>query len=345
MAGILRQKLKTNRGIAHYADGGSVPDAGRQMRQAALNQAANMMYWDSDQSDPHPAPEGFWSSLGSSLNAINPVAIARGYVNHMNHPLETATGLPGGGFEDIPGVVQATKAIGQASSGNLAGAAGTAVGNGILAAAPYAGYKAYTRYTPGGYEFYSPNTSENTMNVDQAMAALESPEQQRLMQYGKDIDASLGHRSAPVNALGVWKHGVENSIFNTVYGRPTIDDLEYSVAKKGDFADQKSAATFAFNSDGPDMAYRVKIPGITKKDAQKLVNTSGMWGTTADTKDGAAVVFLDPGDQLADHVRQFAQTNHGQVTRKRGYARFPGADTREDAHGVYGQIFDKYENQ
>lgn len=36
------------------------------------------------------------------------------------------------------------------------------------------------------------------------------------------IHASLGRKSMPVNALGVWKDGVENSVLNTVCGFSAI---------------------------------------------------------------------------------------------------------------------------
>jgi hypothetical protein len=115
-------ELANRMGIA-----GSNP--GEQMKQNAIANTNFIM-----QGDDEGPKQSFMDSFKAQLQGLNPVEIAKAYVNHMNHPYETASGLPGGGFEDIPGSTQAAKATSQTMNGNIGGAAGTVTGAGTNAA-------------------------------------------------------------------------------------------------------------------------------------------------------------------------------------------------------------------
>jgi hypothetical protein len=117
----------------------SVPDAGAQMRSSALGQAREMMEFQDQNPDTGPARGFHFSDV---IDAVNPMRIARDYVQHMNHPYETASGMPGGGsIAEVLPVTPAIQATEQVLNRDYGGAAGTALATGAQFAVPIVGGK------------------------------------------------------------------------------------------------------------------------------------------------------------------------------------------------------------
>lgn len=108
------------------------PNAGAQMRATALDRAREEMDYVGDDTGP---ARGF--HLSDVFGAINPVRIAQDYVNHMNHPYETASGMPGGGsIAELVPVTPAIQATEQVMNRDYGGAVGTIGGTAVGIAAP-----------------------------------------------------------------------------------------------------------------------------------------------------------------------------------------------------------------
>jgi hypothetical protein len=116
--------------------GGAIPDAGAQMSAGALGQAREMMAFQDQNPDTGPARGFHFSDV---IDAVNPMRIARDYAEHMNHPYETASGMPGGGsLADLAPVTPAIQATEQVLNKDYGGAAGTVLGTAAQLAAPIA---------------------------------------------------------------------------------------------------------------------------------------------------------------------------------------------------------------
>jgi hypothetical protein len=89
--------------------------------------------------------------------------------------------------------------------------------------------------------FVSPSTS--SLTFDQAVAALDSPQQKALRVASGVIDLKLGIESTNRNTIGAWSDGAENSIMVTARGA-TPAEMRAASAMKGYIADQKQVLIF-----------------------------------------------------------------------------------------------------
>lgn len=110
----------------------TVSDVAAGARADALGRMQAQMDTISPAPDTTPS-QGFWASLGSGLQSLNPVTIGENYVRRMNNPAQYDTPAVGS-LADLAPVTPAIHAVDQATSGNFGGAAGTVLG----AAAPLA---------------------------------------------------------------------------------------------------------------------------------------------------------------------------------------------------------------
>src|SRR3954451_8094785 len=136
-AGVDYTALAAKAGALASRPAAMVPDAGAQMGAGALGRAREEMEF---LGDPDPAPkQGF--HIGDVFQAINPMGIAREYVEHMNNPYETARGAPGGSLADVLPVTPAIQAVQQVQNRDYGGAASTALQTGAQFAVPIVGGK------------------------------------------------------------------------------------------------------------------------------------------------------------------------------------------------------------
>lgn len=133
-----KYRVDTDKGsyIVETADPGAPPDAGAQMRAGALGQAREMMAFQDQNPDTGPA-QGF--HVSDVLSAVDPRRIWADYANHMNHPYETASGMPGGGsLAELAPITPAIQTVEQVQRGDYGGAASTVLGTAAQMAAPLA---------------------------------------------------------------------------------------------------------------------------------------------------------------------------------------------------------------
>ena len=199
-----------------------------------------------------------------------------------------------------------------------------------------------TRSMFPAFQMYSPNEAEN-LNFDQAYQNLSSPNQQRFVEIGKDIDKQVGLDAQPMNAIGDWSDGAENSVFNVIRNAPSFEAVEYSAAIKGDIANQKAVIPFMVDKTGGDSVYRFHLDQDIRQARTSLDKSGIQFRTLIPAAKGVDVAVYDPGSELGDKIEALGQKYGIQVERQRGRGEFLGGETREDGHAAYAKVIQSWE--
>lgn len=198
---------------------------------------------------------------------------------------------------------------------------------------------------PNAFQFTSPNELEGT-KVPDALAGIASPYHRKVAQFGRDLDRKLGLDAKPLNAVGEWTDGAENSIFNVIRGATDYDTIRYSAAVKGHLTNQKAVIPFLADEGGADSVYRVNVPGATLENVRASLDKHGIeYRTLVPTPDGTEAVFYDPGSANAGSVQAFANSYGVDPEQIRGRGEFLGGDTREEGHAAYQTVIDNFESK
>jgi thioredoxin reductase len=215
-------------------------------------------------------------------------------------------------------------------------------GNGSASASATATAARPARSMFPAFQMYSPNEAEN-LNFEQAYKNLSSPDQQRFVEIGRDIDRQVGLDAQPMNAVGDWSDGAENSVFNVIQNAPNFEAVEYSAAVKGDIANQKAVIPFLVDKNGGDSVYRFHLDQDIR-DARGTLDQAGIqFRTLIPAAKGVDVAVYDPGSALGDKIGALAEQHDLTIEQQRGRGEFLGGDTREDGHNAYARVIQAWE--
>jgi hypothetical protein len=200
-----------------------------------------------------------------------------------------------------------------------------------------------TSGTAEAYALFSPNQEEN-LSFEEAAHRLGSESQQQLKVIAADVVKQAGLKGErPVNAIGDWSDGAENSIIEPIRGEVNPDALKYAAAYIGAIANQKAVLTFT-TGDGPDSVFRMHVNGTSGGKLRESLDKHGIeFRTLVPTHTGYDVVVVDLGRQLTNNIEGFADEHGIQVKEGRGTAEFIGGESRDGAAKEYDRIIREYE--
>lgn len=167
--------------------------------------------------------------------------------------------------------------------------------------------------------FVSPNSSEQ-LPLTKAEAALNSPDEQRMVAGAEYVLCRLGSRGAARRAIGVWVGGTENSV--VVQTGTTEPSLSYAAAWLGRLGSQGTVLVFEQQAGGRDRLYRLEFPGLPDHDVISAVEKNRLIDMTLIP--GSKMTLLISGSQAdRKHVEDAAKalnlSQHG-LTEIEGFA-------------------------
>lgn len=195
-----------------------------------------------------------------------------------------------------------------------------------------------------GYAFVSPNTREN-LTLAEAQAALNSAEEQRLIDEARYVACQL-HKSIGVDkAVGSWSDGAEHStIIRTRTNEPS---LRYAGSWLGKFARQKAILYFREDPSGEARMHVLTLPRNRRDIASVAaeLDSDGIENRTLvpQTK-GMLIYIVDLKNELRAKVSITARRLHVRFSSLRGKGEFIGDDDRDRAQTVFTQEILKYES-
>ena len=193
------------------------------------------------------------------------------------------------------------------------------------------------------YQFYSPN--RGNLTFDQAMEQINSYRQVWLKTIGNDIDSQIDDlKPHPVDAIGDWSDGAENTVFNVIENVSNYDDVRYSAAIKGQLAEQKAVIPFMVDANGKDSLYRFTLPGDMKAVRAELDKQGIQFRTLLPGRDSQDVVVFDPGSEMLGKMKEIGDEHDITITHYPGRGEFLGSDSsQEEGATVYRQVISAYE--
>ncbi len=197
--------------------------------------------------------------------------------------------------------------------------------------------------SPLAYEFISPNTKENLTFKD-AVAALHSPRQKQFLDLSHAVDGQLGLSAHAHNAIGDWKDGAENTIFNEITSKVDYQMVLYTSAIKGLAAEQKAVIPFQVVANGMDSLYRIPLQGSVDTIRQKLDAAGVEFRTLVPHGSTTDVIVFDPGTQMRGTIQALAKSEGVKAQQYRGKGEFLGGDTRQAGASKFQNVIASFEH-
>jgi hypothetical protein len=194
------------------------------------------------------------------------------------------------------------------------------------------------------YAFVSPNTRED-LTLATAIAALNSPDEQRLIEEARQVTCRLRLSLFVQKALGSWTDGAENSVLLRV--KADVASLRYAGSWLGKFAHQKALLYFHPGSSGRARMYVLLITRQSRQlgalaaelDADGVANR-----TIVPRQRQLAIYVVDLQNALKTKVHVAAQRLHARLSIFRGSGIFIGAEDRDKAQAIFEEEIKKYES-
>lgn len=195
----------------------------------------------------------------------------------------------------------------------------------------------------GGTAFVSPSTDEG-LNLEQAISKLNSPEQKSFLQRAQEVASKVSDSSTVHSAVGDWKDGAENSTKIDLEGTDS-ESVDYAAAKLGMEAHQKGVIAFEHGADGPDSLWVMTAKGSIN-DVRASLDKHGVDFRTLEPGSGSVTVTVfDQGSKLENNMQGVAHDFQTELSRAQGTGKFIGGDTREEAASAYQPIIGAYEKK
>ena len=195
-----------------------------------------------------------------------------------------------------------------------------------------------------GYAFVSPNTREN-LTLAEAQAALDSAEEQHLIDEARHVACQL-HQSIGVDkAIGSWSDGAEHSII--IRTRTIEPSLRYAGSWLGKSARQKAVLYFRENRSGEAWMHILVLPP-NRRDIASIaaeLDSDGIENRTLVPRTkGMLVYIVDLKNELRSKVSIAARGLRARISSLRGRGEFIGDEDRDKAQTVFAQEILKYES-
>lgn len=196
----------------------------------------------------------------------------------------------------------------------------------------------------GGFEFVSPSVASH-MDFDEALKAIDSPQQRTLRAASATINRDLGITANTHDVVGAWADGAENSVMDRVQNADW-DKMKLAAAMKGWLADQKQVLTFQEDSNGHAAMAHFEAKGDLADIHQNLLKDGVAFHTLSPHDGGATVYVADLDGSAIPAIKQAAARYDSEVGIKFGRAEFLGTEKqdgsdreqRDDARKIYEGI-------
>ena len=216
---------------------------------------------------------------------------------------------------------------------------------------PQAGQIQSTQQGPGPQAgiMVSPN-QETGLSFEQANSRRESGNHKTLEKIIKGFSDRLGVKAKLHSAIGAWKDGAENSIYQQIDHPINPETTRYLGALYGQYANQKQVLIFHANPAGKDALYHIELPGhVPLDEVHKLCLKFGIdFQTILPQKDKTALVLYDEGRASRSKVAQLGASLHATVSESPVTGESLGDPSGSDpaaARSHYRKIIDAYEEK
>lgn len=210
------------------------------------------------------------------------------------------------------------------------------------------------KWTGGGSSsstsFISPNTG--TLSFAEAVTALNSDRQHKVMAASAHIDAALGIKSTNYLAIGAWADGAENSMMVVSPGASVAQNRVAS-AMKGHIADQKAVLVFNPSKQGNNVLANFDVAGKPGDLHDKLLKAGLSFHTLQPLGADRYRVHVFSSDQKTIDAVDKASKEFGAIPEfVRGNGEFIGTtkedgtdrEQRDDAKRQYEQVIHSVAN-
>lgn len=190
--------------------------------------------------------------------------------------------------------------------------------------------------------FVSPNESEGG-KVGDALGALNSKAQAEQHAAALDMIQTVDHGGTVTDAVGAWQGTTENSLVVTMHTN-NMDQAKYVSALLGDRAKQLGVLAF-IPGEGKDSIYNFHVTASVE-DVHNSLDKQGFRDHTLHTEgEGTRVYLYSQDSSLNGKMEEIGAQHDAEIHSIVGTGAFIGADSREAAHEVYGQIIRDYESK
>jgi SPP1 gp7 family putative phage head morphogenesis protein len=201
----------------------------------------------------------------------------------------------------------------------------------------------------GGWQFFSPYESDESLDFDTALGLLDSDYEDATVEISRRVDDLLGLDSRQVRAVGdTASYGTEPSVVSIVDGPVDFERLRYASALKGKMLNQKTVLPFVDEADGPDLLYWFSV-STEKASIQELreeLTSRGLQFRTLIPGEGRTrVMIYDPGSALGEPLEGVGRHYGATIHWRQGRGAFIGSDdSRVEAREVYDEVIAAFES-
>lgn len=207
------------------------------------------------------------------------------------------------------------------------------------------------------FEFYSPNTEEETMDFDKALKVSNGPNEDAFITQIEYLDQQLNKKAMTARAVGSWFG--ENAkvplcepstISYNIEGIENFEELCAHAAIKGLLGNQKYVIPFLEGNEGKDFVRTVGILG-SMKEVHEIFTTAGLAHTlTQDSnrRDVTNVTYFDEkgGTQVEYDALMNKLGEQGRISTApvivKGTGAWLGDDNRAKAQEVFKDAINDY---
>lgn len=203
------------------------------------------------------------------------------------------------------------------------------------------------RQEPTSSVAVSPNIQQG-LSLEQANERRSSANYKAFEKITKGMAESLGVKSKTHSAIGAWKDGAEDSIYQELAHETDPATVKYLAAWYGLTGKQKQVYFFHFNPSGPDSQYKLDLPAhVPMREVHELLLKNGInFHTLLPGTDKTTVVIGDQNRSLRANVQKLAGDLHAAVSESTGQLFSLGDPAGEDsakARKHYWETINAYE--